>query len=110
MKKAAKRTKSKSSSKRAKFKSRAKSKSPSKRAGVKSKRHKTTKAKRPAKSSKTLVPKVGAKVKRVAKKAAVAASLAAIGTALSELQPEQKRSEGAGVNEAERKGGNTSTR
>jgi hypothetical protein len=108
MKKA--RTKSKSSSKRAGFKTRAKSKSGSKRAGVKSKSHKTTKAQRPAKSSKPLVPKVGAKVKRVAKKAAVAATIAAIGTALSELQPEQKRSEGGGVNDAERKGGNTSTR
>ena len=81
--------------------SRAKSRSASKRAGVKSKSHK---------SKKTLVPRVGAKVKRVAKKAAVAASLAAIGTALSELQPEQKRSEGADVNDADRKGGNTSTR
>jgi hypothetical protein len=104
MKKARKRTKSKSSSKRAGFKLRAKSKSASKRAGVKSKGRKTTKAKRPAKS------KVGAKVKRVAKKAAVAAGLAAIGAAVNELRPEQKRSEEAGVNEAERKGGDTSTR
>jgi hypothetical protein len=85
------------------------------RAGVKSKSHKTTKAKKAkrtakSKSNKTLIPRVGAKVKRVAKKAAVAASLAAIGTALSELQPEQKRIEEGGVNDAERKGGNTSTR
>ena len=41
----------------------------------------------------------------MAKKAAVAANLAAIGTALSELQPEQKRIEEGGVNDAERKGG-----
>jgi hypothetical protein len=46
----------------------------------------------------------------VAKEAAVAAGLAAIGAAVNELRPEQKRSEGAGVNEAEQKGGDTSTR
>ena len=50
---------------------RAKSKS-----GVKSKAKKATKAKRSAKSKKTLIPKAGSKLKRVAKKAAVAAGLA----------------------------------
>jgi hypothetical protein len=69
MKKRVKRTKSKSSSQRGRTKSKSKSKST------------TTSAK------KTFLPKA----KRVAKKAALAAGAAAIGTALSELQPEQKR-------------------
>jgi hypothetical protein len=72
MKKRVKHTKSKSSSKRG----RAKSKSSLKRGRAKS----TTSAK------KTFLPKA----KRVAKKAALAAGAAAIGTALSELQPELK--------------------
>jgi hypothetical protein len=76
MKKRVKRTKSKSSSKRG----RAKSKSSSKRGRAKSKSKRTTSA------TKTLLPKA----KRVAKKAALAAGAAAIGTTLSELQPELK--------------------
>jgi hypothetical protein len=71
---------------------RTKAKSTSKRARAKSKTKKTTKAKAktPAKAKKTLLPKA----KQVAKKAALAAGVAAIGTALSELQPkEQKRAQ-----------------
>jgi hypothetical protein len=68
---------------------RKKSKSLSKRAGAKPKASKTTKAKRSAKS---VIPRAGAKIKRVAKKAAVAAGMAAVGAALSELAPEQKGS------------------
>jgi hypothetical protein len=93
MKKAAKRTKSNPSSKRA---------------GVKAKTAKTTKAKMSTKSKKTLIPKVGSKLERVAKKAAVAAGAAAVSTALSELKPEQKVSEGDA--ETKPKPGNTSTR
>ena len=59
---------------------RAKSKSASKRGRTKSKSKRTT-------SGKTFLPKA----KRVAKKAALAAGAAAIGAALSELQPEQQR-------------------
>jgi hypothetical protein len=59
---------------------RTKSKSSLKRGRAKSKSKRTTSAK------KTFLPKA----KRVAKKAALAAGAAAIGTALSELQPEQK--------------------
>jgi len=77
MKKRVKRTKSKSSSKRG----RAKSKSSSKRGRAKSKSKRTTTS-----AKKTFLPKV----KRVAKKAALATGAAAIGTALSELQPELK--------------------
>jgi len=76
MKKRVKRTKSKSSLKRG----RTKSKSSLKRERTKSKSKRTTSAK------KTFLPKA----KRVAKKAALAAGAAAIGTALSELQPELK--------------------
>jgi hypothetical protein len=75
MKKRVKRTKSKSSSKRA----RSKSKSSLKRGRSKSKSA-------TASTKKTFLPKA----KRVAKKAALAAGAAAIGTALSELQPELK--------------------
>ena len=89
-------------------------KKPAKRAksksGVKSKAKKATKAKRSAKSKKTLIPKAGSKLKRVAKKAAVAAGVAAIGTALSELKPEQEKAEGTSSDETEPKRGNTSTR
>jgi hypothetical protein len=70
MKKRVKRTKAKSTLQRARSKRRPK---------------KTTSAKG-ASTKKTLLPKV----KRVAKKAALAAGVAAIGTALSELQPEQQ--------------------
>jgi hypothetical protein len=75
MKKRVKRTKSKSSLKRGR------TKSSLKRGRAKSKSKRTTSAK------KTFLPKA----KRVAKKAALAAGAAAIGTALSELQPEVKR-------------------
>ena len=90
MKKAAKRAKSKSSSKRAKAKSKTK----------------TTKVKRSSKSSKkSPIPKAGAKLKRVATKAAVAAGVAAIGTALSELKPDEKRAEEDASDENEPKRG-----
>jgi hypothetical protein len=59
---------------------RTKSKSSLKRGRTKSKSKRTTSAK------KSFLPKA----KRVAKKAALAAGAAAIGTALSELQPEQR--------------------
>ena len=75
MKKAKKRTKSKTSSKRR----------------VKSK---TTTAKRPAKSKKSVLPKTST-LKRVAKEAAVAAGLAAVGTALSAMKPQQEAAEEA---------------
>ena len=70
----------------------AKSKSSSKRASTKSKSslkrgHSKSKPKRTTSAKKALLPKA----KQVAKKAALAAGAAAIGTALSELQPEQKR-------------------
>ena len=86
---------------------RTKAGSSSKRAGAKSKVKKTTKSKRSAKSKKRLIP-AGAKLKRVAKQAAVAAGLAAVGTALTELAPEQKGSETS--TETEPKQGSTSTR
>jgi hypothetical protein len=86
MKKAKKRTKSKTSSKR-----RVKSKTSLKRAGSKSK---TTTAKRPAKSKKSVLPKTST-LKRVAKEAAVAAGLAAVGTALSAMKPQQEAAEEA---------------
>jgi hypothetical protein len=88
MKKRVKRAKSKSSSKRG----RTKSKSSSKRGRTKSKSKRTT-------SAKTFLPKA----KQVAKKAALAAGAAAIGTALSELQPEQKRAGRDASNESESK-------
>jgi hypothetical protein len=74
---------------------RKKSRSSPKRAGTKRKASKATQAKKSARSkSKRLMPKkAGAKLKHVAKKAAVAAGLAAVGTALRELAPEQKGSE-----------------
>jgi hypothetical protein len=83
---------------------RTKTKSASKRARAKSKTKKTTKAKTPAKAKKTLLPKV----KRVAKKAALAAGVAAIGTALSELQPEQKSAQQGASDQSESKRGNPS--
>ena len=46
------------------------------------------------KSKKSLIPNVGAKLERVAKKAAVAAGAAAVSAAVNELKPEQKGSEG----------------
>jgi hypothetical protein len=88
-KKAKKRAKSKTSSKR-----RVKSKTSLKRAGAKSKRRRATKAKRPTKATKSILPKAST-VKRVAKEAAVAGGLAAVGTVLSALQPEEKAAEEA---------------
>ena len=82
-------SKSKTSSKR-----RVKSKTSLKRAGAKSKTRKTTKAKRPAKSKKSVLPKTST-LKRVAKEAAVAAGLAAVGTALSAMKPQQEAAEEA---------------
>ena len=96
MKKATKRTKSKSSAKRA---------------AAKAKTKKTAKTRKSAKSKKkTSVSRAGAKLTHVAKKAAVAAGLAAVGTALSELAPEQKGSETETSNENKSKPGSTSTR
>jgi hypothetical protein len=69
---------------------RAKSKSSSKRGRTKPKSKRTTSA---------ILPKA----KQVAKKAALAAGAAAIGTALSELQPEQKRAGRDASNESESK-------
>ena len=101
MKKATRRTKAGSSSKRASAKSKVKKTTKAKGSA------KSTKAKRSAKSKKRLIP-AGAKLKRVAKQAAVAAGLAAVGTALTELAPEQKGSETS--TETEPKQGSTSTR
>jgi hypothetical protein len=89
MKKRVKRAKAKSSSTRARAKS-------------KTKKAKSTKSRKTTK--KTLLPKV----KRVAKKSALAAGAAAIGTALSELQPEQKSTERDAPRQGESKRGNTS--
>ena len=101
MKKVTKRTKTKSKAKPAAKRAGSKSKTRSKRPVGRSKT-KTTKATRSTKSQKTIIPKTRT-LKRVATKAAVAAGLAAIGTALSELNPEQKTSEGADGDETERK-------
>ena len=87
MKKAKKRAKSKSSSKR-----RVKSKKSSKRVAAKSKTRKQTKTKRPTKSKKTSLPNTS-KLKRVAKEAVVAAGVAALGTALSAMEPQRKGAE-----------------
>ena len=95
MKKAKKRAKSKTSSKR-----RVKSKTSSKRVGAKSK--KQIKAKPPTKSKKSILPKTP-KLKQVAKEAAVAAGLAAVGTALSAMKPQQKGAEEAAGSGAEKK-------
>jgi hypothetical protein len=84
--KRARRTKAKSSFKRRRTGSKTK-KTTAKRPQTKKKR---SGAKRRSKTKKALLPKV----KRVAKKAALAAGVAAIGTALSELKPEQKGAEG----------------
>ena len=84
MKKAKKQAKSKTSSKR-----RVKSKTSSKRVGGKSKARKQIKAKPRTKSKKSILPKTP-KLKQVAKEAAVAAGLAAVGTALSAMKPQQK--------------------
>lgn len=97
MKKAKKRAKSKTSSKR-----RVKSKTSSKRVGAKSKTRKQIKAKPPTKSKKSILPKTP-KLKQVAKEAAVAAGLAAVGTALSAMKPQQKGAEEAAGSGAEKK-------
>ena len=78
MKKAKKRAKT--SSKR-----RVKSKKSSRRVAAKSKTRKRTKTKRPTKSKKSSLPNTS-KLKRVAKEAAVAAGVAALGTALSAME------------------------
>ena len=96
MKKAKKRAKSKTSSKR-----RAKSKTSSKRVAAKSKTRKQTK-KRPTKSKKSSLPNTS-KLKRVAKEAAVAAGVAALGTALSAMEPQRKGFEEAAGSGAEKK-------
>ena len=97
MKKAKKRAKSKTSSKR-----RVKSKTSSKRVGAKSKTRKQIKAKPPTKSKKSILPKTP-KLKQVAKEAAIAAGLAAVGTALSAMKPQQKGAEKAAGSGAEKK-------
>jgi hypothetical protein len=77
-----------------------KSKSSAKRAAAKAKTRKTAKTRKLAKSKKkTSVSRAGAKLTHVAKKAAVAAGLAAVGTALSELAPEQEGSQTETSNE-----------
>ena len=98
MKKAKKQAKSKTSSKR-----RVKSKTSSKRVGGKLKtRKQIKKAKPPTKSKKAILPKTP-KLKQVAKEAAVAAGLAAVGTALSAMKPQQKGAEEAAGSGAEKK-------
>ena len=87
MKKAKKRAKSKTSSKR-----RVKSKKSSKRVAAKSKTRKQTKTKRPTKSKKSSLPNTS-KLKRVVKEAAVAAGVAALGTALSGMEPQREGAE-----------------
>jgi|tagenome__1003787_1003787.scaffolds.fasta_scaffold19827217_1 hypothetical protein len=82
MKKAKKRAESKSSSKR-----RVKSKKSSKRVAAKSKTRKQT-----TKSKKSSLPNTS-KLKRVAKEAAVSAGVAALGTALSAMEPQRKGAE-----------------
>jgi hypothetical protein len=67
----------------------AKSKSPVRRTRAKSAGAKT-RARRSARAKTSLAPQAGAKLKNVAKKAALAAGIAAVGTALSELNPKQK--------------------
>src|SRR5689334_2418723 len=91
MKKAKKRAKSKTSSKR-----RVKSKTSSQRVGAKSKTRKQIKAKPPTKSKKSILPKTP-NLKQVAKEAAVAAGLAAVGTALSALKPQAEEAAGSGA-------------
>ena len=83
MKKAKKRAKSKTSSKR-----RVKSKKSSKRVAAKSKTRKQTKTKRPTKSKKSSLPNTS-----IVKEAAVAAGVAALGTALSAMEPQRKGAE-----------------
>ena len=73
-------------------KRRVKSKKSSKRVAAKSKTRKQTKTKRPTKSKKSSLPNTS-KLKRVAKEAAVAAGAAALGTALSAMEPQRKGSE-----------------
>ena len=97
MKKAKKHAKSKTSSKQ-----RVKSKTSSKHVGAKSKTRKQIKAKPPTKSKKPILPKTP-KLKQVAKEAAVAAGLAAVGTALSAMKPQQKGAEEAAGSGAEKK-------
>jgi hypothetical protein len=87
MKMAKKRAKSKTSSKR-----RVNSKKSSKRVAAKSQTRKQTKTKRPTKSKKSSLPNTS-KLKRVAKEAAVAAGVAALGTALSAMEPQRKGAE-----------------
>ena len=97
MKKAKKRAKSKTSSKR-----RVKLKTSSKRVSAKSKTHKQIKATPPTKSKKSILPKMP-KLKQVAKEAVVAAGLAAVGTALSAMKPQQKGGQEAAGSGAEKK-------
>jgi len=80
--KRARRAKAKPSLKRAKTKSKTKKAKSAKRPAT---RRTTTSGKRTGSTRKALLPKF----KQVAKKATLAAGVAAIGTALSELKPEQ---------------------
>ena len=104
MKKAVKRGKSKTKAK-SKTKSKA-AKSTSKRA-VKSKAKKTTKAKTARKAKKVTPRRAGTKLKHVAKKAAtaavVAAGLAALDTALGELNPKKSGSDASASDKSEPK-------
>src|SRR6478672_3586535 len=110
MKKAVKRgksktkTKSKTKSKTAKSKT---AKSTSRRAAAKSKVRKTTKAKTARKAKKVTPRRAGTKLKHVAKKAAtaavVAAGLAALDTALRELNPKKSGSDASASDKSEPK-------
>jgi hypothetical protein len=109
MKKAVKRGKSKTKTK-TKSKSKTKSKtakSTSKRAAAKSKVRKTTKAKTARKAKKMTPRRAGTKIKHVAKKAAtaavVAAGLAALDTALGELNPKKSGSDASAPDKSEPK-------
>ena len=103
MKKAVKRGKSKTKSK---GKSKA-AKSTSKRAAAKSKTKKTAKAKTARKAKKMTPRRAGSKLKHVAKKAAtaavVAAGLAALDTALGELNPKKSGSDASASDKSEPK-------
>jgi hypothetical protein len=73
-------------------KKRAKSKTSSKRRVNTKKSSKRVAAKWPTKSKKPSLPNTS-KLKRVAKEAAVAAGVAALGTALSAMEPQRKGAE-----------------
>jgi len=93
---------------------RAKSKSSSRGAGVKSKASRSRKSRTSSKAKKTLTSSARSKLKRGAKKAAkaaiVAGSMAALDTALNELNPRKNEREGATPDESTRSDKGKSTR